>query len=193
VGVAAVSGPGARDPKLKTFLISLVQADSGWLALVPGMAVLGTGVGLFYSSVTTAGVTVLDPSRANLAGGIIYMFRIAGGSLGLGLTTTVFTTASEDRLQSAAATARVDEGVREAVQECSFAGTDSARQAMQSIPADAEEVLALVRGTFVLGMQWGFRYVAALALIGLVVTVLFVAGSVFRRPGAGTAGAAGPT
>ena len=50
---------------------------------------------LFYSSVTTAGVTALDPSRSSLAGGIVYMFQIAGGSVGLGLTTTVLTEAGE--------------------------------------------------------------------------------------------------
>ena len=38
-------------------------------------------------------------SRRSLAGAIIYMFQIAGGSVGLGLTTTVFIGAS-DRAQS---------------------------------------------------------------------------------------------
>ncbi len=66
------------------------------------MVVTGLGVGLFYSSITTAAVTALDPSRSSLAGGIVYMFQVAGGSVGLGLTTTVFTTASQDKLQSAA-------------------------------------------------------------------------------------------
>ena len=62
---------------------------------------MGIGVGLFYSSITTAAVTALDPSRSSLAGGIVYMFQVAGGSVGLGLTTTVFITASEDKLQEA--------------------------------------------------------------------------------------------
>jgi hypothetical protein len=53
------------------------------------MLVLGVGVGLFYSSVTTAAVTALDPARASLAGGIVYMCQIAGGSLGLGLNTAI--------------------------------------------------------------------------------------------------------
>jgi len=53
------------------------------------MVVLGIGVGLFYSSVTTAAVTALDPSRAGLAGGIVYMFQIGGGSIGLGLNTAI--------------------------------------------------------------------------------------------------------
>ena len=55
---------------------------------------LGIGVGLFYSSATTIGVTAVDESRSSLAGGIIYMFQVAGGSVGLALTTTLFASAS---------------------------------------------------------------------------------------------------
>jgi EmrB/QacA subfamily drug resistance transporter len=69
---------------------------SSYAGLVPGMVALGVGIGLFYSSVTTAGVTALDPSRASLAGGIIYMCQIAGGSVGLGLNTAIV--ASQDSL-----------------------------------------------------------------------------------------------
>ena len=62
--------------------------------LVPGMAVLGVGVGLFYSSVTTAGITAIDKSKSSLAGAIIYMAQIAGGSIGLGLNTALVVTAA---------------------------------------------------------------------------------------------------
>ena len=57
------------------------------------MVVLGLGVGSFYPTATTAGVTSVDESQTSLAGGIVYMFQIAGGSIGLGLTTTVFSAA----------------------------------------------------------------------------------------------------
>ncbi|HEU0019444.1 MAG TPA: MFS transporter [Thermoleophilaceae bacterium] len=76
-------------------LITLIEQGDSWAQLVPGMVVLGVGVGLFYSSITTAAVTALDESRASLAGGIVYMFQVAGGSIGLGLATTVFTEAVE--------------------------------------------------------------------------------------------------
>ena len=59
------------------------------------MAVLGLGIGLFYPTATTAGVTAVDEARRSLAGAIIYMFQIAGGSVGLGLTTAVFIGASD--------------------------------------------------------------------------------------------------
>ena len=66
------------------FLLSSIHEGTTYDQLVPGMVVLGIGIGLFYSSVTTAGVTALDPSRASLAGAIIYMANVAGGAIGLG-------------------------------------------------------------------------------------------------------------
>jgi EmrB/QacA subfamily drug resistance transporter len=80
-------------------LIALLADKETFGALVPGMAVLGLGIGLFYPTATTVGVTAVDEARRSLAGAIIYMFQIAGGSVGLGLTTTVFIGAS-DRAQS---------------------------------------------------------------------------------------------
>ena len=71
------------------FLLSDVSRDSTYSSLVAGMIVLGVGVGLFYSSVTTAAVTALDPSRSSLAGGIVYMCQVAGGAIGLGLNTAI--------------------------------------------------------------------------------------------------------
>ncbi len=72
------------------FLFSMVDGDSGYGSLVLGMGILGIGIGSFYPTATTAGVTSVDDSQTSLAGGIVYMFQIAGGSIGLGLTTTAF-------------------------------------------------------------------------------------------------------
>ena len=84
---------GAACITLAPFLFSQVDTSSGYGALVPGMIVLGIGIGSFYPTATTAGVTSVDESQTSLAGGIVYMFQIAGGSIGLGLTTTVFSAA----------------------------------------------------------------------------------------------------
>jgi EmrB/QacA subfamily drug resistance transporter len=84
---------GAACITVAPFTFSLADSGSGYGALVPGMVVLGVGIGSFYPTATTAGVTSVDESQTSLAGGIIYMFQIAGGSIGLGLTTTVFSSA----------------------------------------------------------------------------------------------------
>ncbi len=176
LGARTIVVAGALCLTVGPFLISLIERDSGYGSLVPGMVVLGLGVGLFYSSITTTAVTALDPERSSLAGGIVYMFQVAGGSVGLGLTTTVFTSASEERLDSDVASIRP----RPAADELdslhgALAGTDSAQGLLAQFPAEAaNRLVALVRDAFASGMQWGFRLVAALALAGLVVSALGV-------------------
>ncbi|HEX6781343.1 MAG TPA: MFS transporter [Solirubrobacterales bacterium] len=90
LGAKALVVFGAACITLAPFLFSRVDAGSGYDSLILGMVVLGIGIGSFYPTATTAGVTSVDESQTSLAGGIIYMFQIAGGSIGLGLTTTVF-------------------------------------------------------------------------------------------------------
>ena len=163
---------GAGAIAIGMFLISLVDRDSGWAALIPGMVVAGIGVGLFYSAITTAAVTALDPSRSSLAGGIVYMFQVAGGSIGLGLTTTVFTTASEDRLQRDAR--GLSEREVEEVQGA-LAGTESSAEIIARLGAsEGERLLEVVRDAFTAGLAWSFRLVTVLALAAVAVSVLFV-------------------
>jgi MFS family permease len=179
LGAKATVSLGAALVGLGMFLISLVDRDSGWASLVPGMVVTGLGIGLFYSSITTAAVTAVDPSRSSLAGGIVYMFQIAGGSVGLGLTTTVFTTASQDRLQRGAA--NLSEEEIEEVQGA-LAGTESAAEIVaRQGKAAGDQLVELIREAFVSGLNWSFRLVALLAVTGLAVSVLFVGGRLLGR------------
>ncbi len=66
----------------------------GYGPLVPGLIVVGIGVGLFYSSITTAAVTSVDADDTSLGGGVIYMGNVAGGSIGIGLNTAIVLAAS---------------------------------------------------------------------------------------------------
>jgi hypothetical protein len=75
------------------FLLGGLAEKTTYEELIPGMLVLGAGIGLFYSAITTAGITALDPARASLGGAILYMFQVAGGSIGLGINTAIVVTA----------------------------------------------------------------------------------------------------
>jgi len=90
LGAKPLAALGAGCITIAPFLFSQVTEGSAYGALVPGMFVLGIGIGSFYPTATTAGVTSVDESQTSLAGGILYMCQIAGGAIGLGLTTTVF-------------------------------------------------------------------------------------------------------
>jgi len=94
LGAKLLASVGALCIAIAPFVFSLVGDRSGYGSLVAGMVVLGVGIGSFYPTATTAGVTSVDESQTSLAGGIVYMFQIAGGSIGLGLTTAVFSAQS---------------------------------------------------------------------------------------------------
>ncbi len=90
LGAKLLASVGALCIAIAPFVFSLVGDRSHYGSLVAGMVVLGIGIGSFYPTATTAGVTSVEESQTSLAGGIVYMFQIAGGSIGLGLTTAVF-------------------------------------------------------------------------------------------------------
>jgi MFS family permease len=94
-GAKAIVSAGAAALSAGMFLLSAIKPGTTYYELIPGMVVLGLGVGLFYSSITTAGITALDASRASLAGGIIYMFQVAGGAVGLGFNTAIVVSDSQ--------------------------------------------------------------------------------------------------
>jgi EmrB/QacA subfamily drug resistance transporter len=94
LGPRLVVGCGAAALAAGMFVLSFVEDGSSFASLIPGMMVLGLGVGLFYSSITTVAVTALDPDKSSLAGGIVYMCQIAGGAVGLGINTAIVTSAS---------------------------------------------------------------------------------------------------
>jgi EmrB/QacA subfamily drug resistance transporter len=174
---------GALGLAVGPFLLSMVDADSGYSSLIAGLAVTGIGAGFFYSAVTTAGVTALDPSRASLAGGLIYMFQIAGGAIGLGITTTIFTLTSENELADEAADQAVhltDHQV--AVMHGVLAGTDAGTSALHQLGASAQStIMGIVRESFATGIQAGFRFVTIAAVLGFLISLFFVGGRLIGR------------
>lgn len=94
--------------------LSFLSVDAGYAVLIPGMVLLGAGTGLFYSSATTAAIASLPESRSGLAGGVFYMLQVAGGSLGIGIATTIVVSAVGGATGAAADVAFVD-GLRAAL------------------------------------------------------------------------------
>jgi EmrB/QacA subfamily drug resistance transporter len=89
VGARPLLLSGAALMPVGILLLSFLQADSGYAALIPGLLVLGVSYGLFYSTLTNAAITTLAPSQTGVGGGILYMAQLVGGTVGLGLTTTI--------------------------------------------------------------------------------------------------------
>jgi hypothetical protein len=110
------------------------------------------------------------------------MSQIAGGAIGLGTSTTIFTSVSENELAekaSATGTHLTDHQV--GVLHGVLAGTDAGEDALKQLgPKVADQILAIVRDSFVAGIQTTFKVVAALAVVGLMISVLLVGGRLWK-------------
>jgi hypothetical protein len=72
---------------LGLLLMSGIDADSKWTALLPGFLLAGAGIGMVNPSLAQAAVGVVPPQRSGMASGINSTFRqvgIATGIAGLG-------------------------------------------------------------------------------------------------------------
>ena len=176
VGMRSVILAGTLLLAVGPLLLSFFDADSNYLKLLPGLLAVGVGAGLFYPTITTAAVGLLDESQSSLAGGIAYMFQVAGGAVGLGLCTALFTIRSEDVLAGDAA----KQGLSMSDEQASvihgvLAGTDSGQAAFADFSASvADRVLKVTEQSFVAGAQFSFRVIGAIAILGLVVAILGV-------------------
>lgn len=166
---------GAACITVGLLVVGFATTGSPYGVLAAGMAVFGIGVGLAFSSLTTAGVTAIDPEHASLAGGVLYMFQVAGSSVGLGLITALFTTTAQAKVHAAGVVQGLTQVQEHAVNGI-LAGTGSAHSLLTQFPQAGPALNSLSRQAFVEGTQTGFRVAAALAAVGFLIALLFIKG-----------------
>ena len=188
LGARLSTSAGAGFMTIGLFVLTFVGVSTGYGLIAVGMALFGVGVGLFFSSATTAGVTALDPEHASLAGGVLYMFQVAGGSIGLGLTTAIFSASAQAKVHQTVIANSLNKAQEHAVNGI-LAGTDNAHDLLERFPQAKATVTSLARHAFVDGVQTGFAVCAGLAALAFVIAVVFIRG----RPRLREAAAAEPS
>jgi MFS family permease len=82
------AGLGVVAASLYSF--SGIAVDSSYLELLPGFMLLGIGIALTMSPMTSAAMNAVPVEKAGIASGVLSMFRMVGGSLGVAVTGAIF-------------------------------------------------------------------------------------------------------
>ena len=114
VGVAPVSGrladrfgprwlivSGLAILTLSLYSFSGIAVDSSYLDLLPGFMLLGIGIALTMSPMTSAAMNAVAVEKAGIASGVLSMFRMVGGSLGVAVTGAIFQGAAGSSFETA--------------------------------------------------------------------------------------------
>jgi predicted MFS family arabinose efflux permease len=142
-------------------LMSGLDLDSGWTALLAGFLVSGVGVGLLNPVIADVALSVVPKERSGMAAGINDTFRQVGISVGIAAWGAIFLGAGAARTEELAGGA-VSGGTARQLVEATSSGT--LHQAMAGVPSGAQ---AAVRNAAQQGFLHGLNEIL---LIGALVS-----------------------
>ncbi|HEY1285928.1 MAG TPA: MFS transporter [Solirubrobacterales bacterium] len=90
------------------YTFSGIAVDSGYLDLLPGFVLLGIGIALTMSPMTSAAMNAVAVEKAGIASGVLSMFRMVGGSLGVAVSGAIFQGVAGSSFETAAPQQFVD-------------------------------------------------------------------------------------
>jgi len=82
------------------FIQSGITIHSGYGLLLPGFVMMGLGMGLVMSPMSTAAMNAVDRTKAGLASGTLSMSRMVGGTFGVAVMGALVTAIGKSQLQS---------------------------------------------------------------------------------------------
>ena len=140
---------------------------------------LGVGIAMTMSPMTSAAMNAVPVEKAGIASGVLSMFRMVGGSLGVAVTGAIFQSLSSERLGTLLAGSGIPAGRRGAIAES--LGSGGAGKALAGLPPEqAQPAGAAAQDAFVYALSHAMGICAAVTLLGAVVGVAAIRSR--RRP-----------
>ena len=154
------------------YSFSGIAVDSSYMDLLPGFMLLGVGIAMTMSPMTSAAMNAVAVEKAGIASGVLSMFRMVGGSLGVAVTGAIFQGLVRSRLDGLLAGTGVTPAQRSDMAHQVGGGSAEALRGMA--PAQAKQVVAAGREAFVYALGHAMSVSAAVALAGALVGALAI-------------------
>jgi MFS family permease len=139
---------------------SRIDTDTSYGYLLPAFMVMGAGIGLVMSPMSTAAMNAVDRTKAGVASGTLSMARMVGGTFGVAALGALVATVGRNDLQQSLP--NVPEGVRNQLVD----GLGSGAGLQGATPA----IHTAVNSAFVDALSAGLLVSAGAALVGAVLS-----------------------
>ena len=158
-----------------------ISATSGYGLLLPAFMVMGLGIGLTMSPMSTAAMNAVSPEKAGAASGVLSMSRMVGGTFGIAVLGALFQRLASSRLADTLSGLPVGAAQRESMVENLASGGGAAVKNLD--PALAERVAAAGRDAFLYALSKGMLLSVGVAIAGIAIAALLIrpAGSRVRE------------
>jgi EmrB/QacA subfamily drug resistance transporter len=147
------------------FWQSHITVSSGYGALLPGFVLMGVGMGLVMSPMSTAAMNSVAQTKAGVASGILSMNRMVGGTFGVAVLGALVSTLGRSKLDQLLPTLPAGGRAR-------LAGDLGSGEILHGV---SPSVVAAAHQAFVYALQYGLRLGSAVALLGALLAWTLIA------------------
>jgi MFS family permease len=160
---------------LSLFLQSQITVGSGYATLLPAFMVMGVGIALTMSPMSTAAMNAVDVAKAGVASGTLSMSRMVGGSLGVAVTGALFQNQFSTRVHELTAGTALAKYPSGQMFEAVSSG-QSSHIANGASPQQAAQLVKVARDAFIHALANSMRLSLAVVLVGMVVAGVLIKG-----------------
>jgi EmrB/QacA subfamily drug resistance transporter len=163
---------------LALFLQTRIDVGTGYGLLLPAFVLMGIGMALVMSPMSTAAMNAVAHQKAGVASGILSMSRMVGGTFGVAVLGALFQHLARSELTDSLA----GTGISAAQQEHLVQSLGSASDGLNLPPAAAEAA----QNAFVHALANGMWLAAGVATLGAVLAFWTIGGKPVQQPDAAT-------
>ncbi len=149
------------------YSFSGIAVDSSYRDLLPGFMLLGVGIAMTMSPMTSTAMNAVQVDKAGIASGVLSMFRMVGGSLGVAVTGAIFQGLVRSHLDGLLAGSGVSAAQRSELSHQLGGGFAGSLKGFD--PAQAKQVIAAGQESFVYALGHAMSVSAAVALTGALI------------------------
>ena len=201
VAIAPIAGRltdriGARIPiavglslvSVAMFWLTTIDTSTTYLDLLPSFILMGVGMALVMSPMSTAAMNAVADAKAGIASGILSMNRMIGGTLGIAVIGAVFQGAARSRLDGLLAGSGLSAAQRSDIAQGLGGGVSTVPAGVSH--AQAAQVTSAAHDAFIGAFASSMRVAAAVTVAGVVVAVTLIRSKRETGPEPGVAAAA---
>ena len=146
------------------FIQSRVTTHTGYGLLLPGFVLMGLGMGMTMSPMSTAAMNAVDRTKAGVASGVLSMNRMVGGTFGVAVIGALLTAIGKSKINQGLP--HVPAATRSALANALGAG---------GAPGHASgHVVTVVRDAFVSALGVGLTIGAAVTVVGALTALVLI-------------------
>ena len=156
------------------FMQAQISETSGFGPLLVPFILMGLGIGLTMSPMSTAAMNAVHVTKSGLASGLLSMSRMVGGTFGVAVLGAIFQGSSRAELESALSGSGVPASQVDSIsQQLGSGGLD---QALAGLPPDvARQAAGAAHDAFISGLTTSIGISAAVAAGGAILAWFLIA------------------